>query len=195
MYDPIIIFPDTGGLIFDCDGTLADTMPLHMEAWCQTFADYGEECPYEFINRLKGTPAEKMVIKFNQTFNRNIDPIKFAREKNRRSHLKLRQATPIDPVMNIVRNYHGKLPMAVASGGTRRNVLLTLEVIGLSDCFVTIITSDDQLKSKPAPDIFLEAARRMEVEPHCCQVFEDGDVGLQAARAAGMIATDVRLYI
>jgi HAD superfamily hydrolase (TIGR01509 family) len=195
MCDPIIISPDTQGLIFDCDGTLADTMPLHMEAWCETFADYGEECPYEFINRLKGTPAEKMVAKFNQKFNRNINPVKFAREKNRRSHHKLRQAKPIDPVINIVRNYHGKLPMAVASGGTRRNVLLTLEVIGLRDCFVTVITSDDQLKSKPAPDIFLEAARQMKVEPHYCQVFEDGPVGLQAARAAGMIATDVRMYI
>ena len=61
----INIFPDTKGLIFDCDGTLADTMPLHMEAWCETFADYGEECPYEFINRLKGTPAEKIVTMFN----------------------------------------------------------------------------------------------------------------------------------
>jgi HAD superfamily hydrolase (TIGR01509 family) len=195
MFDPIIISPDTKGFIFDCDGTLADTMPLHMEAWCQTFADYDEECPYEFINRLKGTPAEKIVEKFNHKFGRNINPIKFAQDKNRRSRKKLRQAKPIDPVIKIARNYHGKLPMAVASGGTRRNVLLTLEVIGLKDYFVAVITSDDKLKAKPAPDIFLEAARRMKVEPAYCQVFEDGDVGLQAAREAGMIATDVRLYI
>ena len=191
----INIFPDTKGLIFDCDGTLADTMPLHMEAWCETFADYGEECPYEFINRLKGTPAEKIVAMFNQKFGRKINPIKFAQDKNRRSRKKLRQAKPIDPVIKIVRNYHGKLPMAVASGGTRRNVLLTLEVIGLKDYFDTVITSDDKLKAKPAPDIFMEAARRMKVEPSHCQVFEDGDVGLQAARVAGMIATDIRQYI
>ena len=191
----INIFPDTKGLIFDCDGTLADTMPLHMEAWCETFADYGEECPYEFVNRLKGTPAEKIVAMFNQKFGRKINPIKFALDKNRRSRKKLRQAKPIDPVIKIVRNYRGKLPMAVASGGTRRNVLLTLEVIGLKDDFVTVITSDDKLRSKPAPDIFIEAARRMKVEPTYCQVFEDGDVGLQAARVAGMIATDVRPYI
>ena len=191
----INIFPDTKGLIFDCDGTLADTMPLHMEAWCETFADYGEECPYEFINRLKGTPAEKIVTMFNQKFGRKINPIKFAQDKNRRSRKKLNRAKPIDPVIRIVRNYRDKLPMAVASGGTRRNVLLTLEVIGLKDEFVTVITSDDKLKSKPAPDIFIEAARRMKVEPTYCQVFEDGDVGLLAARVAGMIATDVRRYI
>ena len=195
MYDPIIIFPDTRGLIFDCDGTLADTMPLHMEAWCETFADYGEECPYEFVNSLKGTSAEKIVALFNQKFDRKINSIKFAHDKNRRSHQKLRQAKPIDPVIKIVRNYRGKLPMAVASGGTRRNVLLTLEVIGLKDYFVTVITSDDKFKSKPAPDILIEAARRMKVEPAKCQVFEDGDVGLKAARVAGMMATDVRLYI
>jgi HAD superfamily hydrolase (TIGR01509 family) len=191
----INIFPDTKGLIFDCDGTLADTMPLHMEAWCQTFADYGEECPYDFINRLKGTPAEKIVAMFNQKFGRKINPIKFAQDKNKRSRKKLRQAQPIDPVIKIVRNYRGKLPMAVASGGTRRNVLLTLEVIGVKDYFVAVITADDKLKAKPAPDIFIEAARRMKVKPTLCQVFEDGDVGLQAARGAGMIATDVRPYI
>ena len=152
MHDPIIISPDTRGLIFDCDGTLADTMPLHMEAWCQTFADYGEECPYTFVNRLKGTPAEKIVTMFNQKFGRQINPIKFAHDKNRRSRKKLRQAKPIDTVIKIVRDYHGKLPMAVASGGTRRNVFLTLEVIGLKDYFVAVITADDKLKSKPAPD-------------------------------------------
>ena len=85
--------------------------------------------------------------------------------------------------------------MAVASGGTRRNVLLTLEVIGLKDYFVAVITCDDKLESKPAPDIFIEAARRMKVEPPYCQVFEDGDVGLRAARVAGMIATDIRPYL
>jgi HAD superfamily hydrolase (TIGR01509 family) len=195
MYDPIIISPDTKGLIFDCDGTLADTMPLHMEAWCETFVDYGEECPYEFVNSLKGTSAEKIVAMFNQKFGRKINPIEFAHDKNRRSRQKLRQAKPIGPVIKIVRNYRGKLPMAVVSGGTRRNVLLTLEVIGLKDYFVTVITSDDKFKSKPAPDIFLEAARRMKVEPPHCQVFEDGDVGLQAARVAGMITTDIRKYI
>ena len=191
----INIFPDTKGLIFDCDGTLADTMPLHMEAWCETFADYNEECPYEFIHNLKGTPAEKIVELFNQKFGRKINPIPFAHDKNRRSRKKLRQAKPINPVIKIVKDYRGRLPMAVASGGTRRNVLLTLETIGLKDDFVTIITADDKLKSKPAPDIFIEAARRMKVEPPYCQVFEDGDVGLQAARVAGMMATDVRPYI
>jgi HAD superfamily hydrolase (TIGR01509 family) len=85
--------------------------------------------------------------------------------------------------------------MAVASGGTRDNVLLTLDVLGLADFFEAIITADDPVKPKPDPDIFLEAARRMQVEPIHCQVFEDGDAGLKAARMAGMVATDIRPFV
>ena len=191
----IAVFPEIKGLIFDCDGTLADTMPLHMEAWCETFADYGEECPYEFVFKLKGTPVEKIVESFNQKFGRNLNANNFAQKKNSRAYDKLKQARPIDPVVGIVKKYRGKLPMAVVSGGTRQNVLLILEVIGLKDHFKAIITSDENLKPKPAPEIFLEAARRLNVEPRYCQVFEDGDVGLQAARMAGMVATDIRPYI
>ncbi len=191
----IAVFPEIKGLIFDCDGTLADTMPLHMEAWCETFADYGEDCPYEFVFKLKGTPVEKIVESFNQKFGRNLNAKNFARKKNSRAYEKLKQARPIDPVVGIVKKYRGKLPMAVASGGTRQNVLLILEIIGLKDHFNAVITSDENLKPKPAPEIFLEAARRLKVEPRYCQVFEDGDVGLQAARMAGMVATDIRPYI
>ncbi|UCH21254.1 MAG: HAD family phosphatase [Deltaproteobacteria bacterium] len=191
----ITVFPQTKGFIFDCDGTLADTMPLHMEAWCETFADYGEDCPYEFVFKLRGTPVEQIVELFNQKFGRKINAKNFAQDKNRRAHEKLKQAKPIDPVIRIVKKYRGKLPMAVASGGTRQNVILTLEVIGLSNHFDAVITSDENLKPKPAPDIFLEIARRLKVDPRFCQVFEDGDVGLQAARKAGMVATDVRPYI
>ena len=85
--------------------------------------------------------------------------------------------------------------MAVASGGTRRNVRLILEAIGLGNVFVTVITGDDPIPSKPDPEIFLEAARRMAVTPERCQVFEDGDAGLRAARLAGMVATDVRVFL
>ena len=85
--------------------------------------------------------------------------------------------------------------MAVASGGTRRNVDLIIETIGMNDCFKAVITSDDAVAPKPSPDIFLEAARRMQVEPRFCQVFEDGDAGLVAAEKAGMVGTDVRPFL
>ncbi len=191
----LAVLPDTKGLIFDCDGTLADTMPLHLEAWCEAFAAIGENCPRELIIQLQGMPAEKIVDVYNQRFNRNINAEKLAGDKNTRAREKLIRAKPIMPVVNIVKYYKGIMPMAVASGSTRENVDLIIEIIGLNNHFEAVITSDDHIKPKPSPDIFLEAARRISVKPRYCQVFEDGDVGLKAARQAGMIATDVRPYI
>ena len=183
------------GLIFDCDGTLADTMPIHIEAWAATFAVRGISCPPDFIEHVKGMPAENIIAEFNRRYNHTIDAPSFAHEKNRRAQQRLGEAQPIQPVVDIVLQHFNLLPMAVASGGTRDNVVMTLDAIGLMHCFETIITSDDTVAPKPDPEIFLEAARRMRVEPALCQVFEDGNPGLEAARRAGMLATDVRLYI
>jgi len=94
--------------------------------------------------------------------------------------------------VDIVRQYHGKLPMAVASGGTLGLVTKTLDALGLTSLFQTLVTADDVKHGKPAPDIFLEAARRIGVPPGLCCGFEDGELGLQAIRAAGMIPIDIR---
>ena len=191
----ISVAPGIKGLIFDCDGTLADTMPIHIAAWCDSFAAHGVSCPEDDIQSVTGRPAEKIVEVFNQRYHHHIDALVFAAEKNRRARERLSEAAPIDAVVDIVRRCRGILPMAVASGGTRENVLLTLDILGLADCFETIITADDPVKPKPDPDIFLEAARRMRVAPSHCQVFEDGDAGLEAARKAGMVATDIRPFV
>ena len=191
----IPVFQGAQALIFDCDGTLADTMPVHIEAWCDTFCDYGIECPRDFLQTVMGMPAQRIMERFNRLFGHEIDPVAFAREKNRRAREKLAETRPIEPVAAIVRQHSGRLPMAVASGGTRENVVLTLKTIGLLDCFLAVITSDDDVRPKPDPEIFLEAARRMRVSAGLCQVFEDGEAGLEAARRAGMVVTDVRLYL
>ena len=191
----IPVLPEIKALIFDCDGTLADSMPIHIEAWCRTFDATGLECPLDFIEKHKGMPVEKIIHIYNRQYNTQIDADKFAREKNRRAREGLNQALPIEPVVDIVIRYKGELPMAVASGGTRDNVVLTIKTIGLEDCFDTIVTSDDNVNPKPSPDIFLETARRLDVEPRYCQVFEDGDAGLIAAIKAGMTATYVRPFI
>jgi HAD superfamily hydrolase (TIGR01509 family) len=183
------------GLIFDCDGTLADTMPIHIEAWAATFAARGISCPPDFIEHVKGMPAENIIAEFNRRYNHTIDTRSFAKEKNHRAQQQLGKAQPIQPVVDIVLQHLNILPMAVASGGTRGNVILTLDAIGLTHCFQTIITSDDSVAPKPDPQIFLEGARRLGVEPSLCQVFEDGNPGLEAARRAGMVATDVRKFI
>lgn len=179
------------GLIFDCDGTLADTLPLHYAAWEETFAMLGLPCPLEFLLQHNGQPTAVIVAQYNADFSQNIDVDQFTVDKERRTYARLDQARPLKPAA-LARRYHGRLPMAVVSGSNRANVERTLRAIGLRELFAVVLTADDGLPPKPAPNLFLEAARRLGVEPRECQVFEDADAGLEAARCAGMLATDVR---
>jgi beta-phosphoglucomutase-like phosphatase (HAD superfamily) len=191
----IHIPPQVRGLIFDCDGTLADTMPTHWKAWHETFAAYGKTCPQAFLERCMGIPSAAIVRLYNETFGEEFDPLQFSAEKDRRSQEGLAHVGPIVPVVDVVRRYRGRLPMAVASGGIRKNVEMALGSIGLQGYFETILTADDDVPPKPSPAIFIEAARRLGVDPAECQVFEDGDPGLEAARKAGMIVTDIRPFL
>lgn len=182
-------------MIFDCDGTLADTMPFHMRAWREALAALNQDYPEDFFFPLKGMKEEEIVDLYNQQFNQHLNITQVLTEKHRRFQEMLPSAKPIAPVTQIVHRFYNKLPMAVVSGGTKENVWLTLNIIGVEEIFDVVLTADDDIKPKPAPDIFLEAASRLEVEPQLCQVFEDGDLGLKAAHLAGMIATDVRPYL
>ncbi len=186
---------DSKALIFDCDGTLADTMGFHLEAWHEAFSVFGKSCPDMFLEPLKGMKEKHIIEMFNEKFEDNVDCQKFLDEKHNRFRSKLKDVKPIEPVVKIVRTFYGVLPMAVVSGGIRKNVLMTLQEIGLDDQFDVILTADDRVKPKPAPDILIEAAWQLKVQPIDCQVFEDGEIGLIAAREAGMIATDIRLYL
>ncbi len=179
-------------LIFDCDGTLVDSMPLHMKAWEHVISSSGGPWDYDFFFSKKGTPEKNIVYLFNARFACALDPIETVRCKHEYFWAHARELRSIPHVVEIVRQHHGVLPMAVASGGTRNNVTLQLEALQLRDFFDVILSADDDIKPKPAPDIFLEAARRLRVEPGYCQVFEDGDLGLEAARTAGMLPTDIR---
>lgn len=183
------------GLIFDCDGTLVDTLPLHYAAWGETFAALGLSCPLEFLLSHNGKPTELIVTLYNVEFGHTVDVMRFTEEKERRTFARLNQAQPLEPVAALARRYHGHLPMAVVSGSNRANVERALQAAGLQRLFPVMLTADDGLPPKPAPDLFLEAARRIGVEPRDCQVFEDADSGLEAARGAGMLATDVRLAL
>ena len=191
----IPVYPNIRCLIFDCDGTLADTMSLHWEAWQEAFIAIGKRCPENFLDDLKGTPAEEIIERLNESYGYDLDIKQFAKEKQKRVQRKLFRAKPIQPVVEIAKRYRNRFPMAVVSGGTKANVQLILEAIGLADFFDPIITADDPVKPKPSPDIFLEAARRLNMEPQYCQVFEDSDLGIEGARKAGMSVTDVRLFI
>lgn len=187
-------FPKTTqALLFDCDGTLADSMPLHIQAWMDTFADYGLLCPRQFIDIRAGRPTELIVEDANLEFGCTLDPVAFVAEKEARFEKNLHLVKPIESVLSTARDHHAKLRMAVVSGGKRHIVTKTLATIAAADFFKVVITADDPVEPKPSPEIFLEAARRLQVEPRYCHVFEDGEPGIVAAVAAGMSYTDVRV--
>ena len=180
------------GLIFDCDGTLVDSMPFHMKAWEHTITSNGGPWDMNFFDSKKGMPEEDIVGLYNAQYARKFDPVEIVKIKHRFFRAHALEFKPIPHVIEIVHKYRGVLPMAVVSGGVRENVYLELEALHIKECFEAILTADDDIKPKPAPDIFLEAAKRIGVAPEYCQAFEDGNLGLEAARLAGMLATDVR---
>ncbi|RLD06707.1 MAG: HAD family hydrolase [Chloroflexi bacterium] len=188
----INISPAIEGIIFDCDGTLADTMPLHWEAWHETLEFFDAKCPQDFLEDLKGVPTKTIVEKINKSFGYALDPNLFSEEKERRLLSKLYRVKSIQPVEDLARQYKDILPMAVASGSLRNSVLETLKGIQMNDFFDTVITANDALSPKPDPAVFLEAAKRIQVKPENCLVLEDSDAGIEAAKKAGMHFIDVR---
>lgn len=180
------------GLIFDCDGTLADTMPLHWRAWTAVTGRYRLHFPEERFYALGGVPSRDILTMLREEQGLELDPIAVAREKEQEYLNIMRDCTPITEVVDIARANRGKLPMAVASGGTQHVITSVLDHLGIRGLFGAIVTSEMVARQKPAPDIFLEAARKIGVEPRFCRAYEDTDLGLQAIRAAGMQAVDVR---
>lgn len=177
---------DFAAYIFDCDGTLGDTMPLHYAAWCAALKQYDLSFPEALFYELGGVPTENIVQILNERHGCHM-PVKETAQYKEELYLKgIGQIGPIEPVVEIVKQVHGKLPLAVASGGHRRIVTKTLSCLGILDKFDVIICSEDYLRGKPHPDPFLTAAERLGVAPEKCLVFEDTKTGVEAARAAGM---------
>lgn len=179
-------------LIFDCDGTLADTMPLHWRAWQAVTRRHGLDLSEHRFYSLGGVPSRDILKLLSAEQGIPLDHLAVAREKEAEYLPLIAQVEPINAVVGIARRSYGKLPMAVASGGTRHIIEQVLEHLGIRHLFNAIVTSEDVIHQKPAPDIFLEAARRLGVLPHLCRAYEDTELGLEAIRAAGMEAVDVR---
>src|SRR5215470_4463748 len=182
------------GIVFDCDGTLADTMPLHWRAWQVIIARHRLHLPEDRFYALGGVPSRDILKMLSQEQGIAIDHLAVAREKEAEYLPLIAQVEPINTVVGIARANYGKIPLAVASGGTRKIIEQVLEHLAIRQLFKAIVTSEDVVSQKPAPDIFLEAARRIGVAPQRCRAYEDTDLGMQAIRAAGMEAVDVRVF-
>lgn len=180
------------GIIFDCDGTLADTMPLHWKAWQSVTRKHGLEFPEDRFYSLGGVPSRDIFKMLCQEQGKNLDCLALSHEKESAYLPFLPEVRPIQVVVAVAERNHGKLPMAVASGGVKPIIEQVLEHLGIRQYFDAIVTSEDVKRQKPAPDIFLEAARRIGVPAENCRAYEDTDLGLQAIQAAGMEGIDVR---
>jgi HAD superfamily hydrolase (TIGR01509 family) len=187
------------GFIFDLDGTLADTMPTHFGVWQLVARRHGLTFPESLFYELAGVPTPKIAALLIERAGLTLDPMAVAHDKEQ-SYVDglltgALTVTPIEPIIAIARACRADGPLAIASGGPRRIVTTVLAALGITDWFAAVVTAEDTARHKPEPDVFLEAARRLGVAPAACTVYEDADLGLEAARRAGMIGVDVRVLL
>jgi len=184
--------PGAKALIFDCDGTLVDSMPLHYRAWCAALSAAGIEFTERRFYELAGVPSRRVIEIVAAEQGRQVDIAEVVACRESKFLELLPEVTPIAPVVRIAESFLGRGKMAVASGGIRPVVHDQLRAIGVWEWFPVIVTAEDTEKHKPDPDVFLEAARQLGVDPSDCCVYEDADLGLEAAARAGMRAVDIR---
>jgi HAD superfamily hydrolase (TIGR01509 family) len=177
---------DFAAYIFDCDGTLADTMPTHYRAWQTALGAHAQNFPEAMFYELGGVPTARIVEILNERHGLTLAVDETVAHKESIFLELSPQIAAIEPVVALARRYRGIKPLAVASGGHRRIVMNTLRALGIVDYFQAIVCSEDYQRGKPSPDPFLEAALRLDVAPERCLVFEDTATGIAAATAAGM---------
>ncbi|HEY1407218.1 MAG TPA: HAD-IA family hydrolase, partial [Spirochaetota bacterium] len=171
----IPIDPKVKGLIFDIDGTLADTMSVHYRAWQEICAKIGFDYPEDVFYELAGIPTVKLIPILNERFGLSFDSSTVEDKENaflRHVH----EIKPIQPVIDVAKKYKGKIPMSCGTGGRRDMAHLTLKAVGLDNFFEIVIASEDVMNHKPAPDTFLMCAEKMGINPTECIVFEDGEL-------------------
>jgi len=182
---------DFRAYIFDCDGTIVDSMPLHYRAWKAALAEWNCEFPKDLFYSWGGKPVREIIAELNQMHGLNMPIDSLAARKEA---LYLAQLPSLKAIPEVVEHIHaqlGRIPFAVASGSRRDSVVGSLTAVGLLDKFKTIVSAGDYKHAKPAPDCFLLAAERLGAAPKDCLVFEDTQLGIQAATAAGMASVMV----
>jgi beta-phosphoglucomutase-like phosphatase (HAD superfamily) len=191
MIDATMLPPGTRALIFDCDGTLVDTPPLYARAWATGLRSSGREMAHDWYLARAGMSEHVLLDQFAADHGVELNRADVVRLMRAAFLGALGELREIAAVAGIARAHRGRLPMAVASGGSAAIVSATLGATGLAALFDSIVTIDDVRNAKPAPDLFLEAARRLGATPDECLVYEDSREGLEAAARAGMRAIDV----
>jgi HAD superfamily hydrolase (TIGR01509 family) len=181
-------------LLFDCDGTLADTMPAHYRAWLHVTGAHGIAFDENRFYGLGGRPTRDILATLAREAGLELDLEHGVKEKEAAFLAQLESVAAIDPVIDVVRRSRGRVPMAVVTGGHRAVCTRILEHVGIADAFDALVASEDTSLHKPDPEPFLEAARRLGARPQRCVVWEDSDLGIEAARRAGMEWVDVRSF-
>jgi beta-phosphoglucomutase-like phosphatase (HAD superfamily) len=187
---------DAAGLLFDWDGTLVDSQDANCRAMATALAEHGVTLEPAWFNARTGLSSAEMVraliVERGLPLEQSVEDIVSSRD----SHF-LGTAAEISvhaPIAAVAATFHGRLPMAVASGGTRHIIESTLRHLSIGHRFSAVVTRDDVAQGKPAPDIFLRAAQLLGVPPEGCLVYEDSEEGISAAHAAGMRVIDVRPF-
>jgi len=172
--------------LFDCDGTLADSMPIHYRAWTEALSPWKCSFPIPLFYQYAGMSAPRIIelLATSQGLRLPITQINELREATYQRLLP--EVTAVPQVLEVVRAWQGRIAYAVVSGSPRQSVIKTLTALGIEHDFEVIIGAEDSARGKPHPDPFLRAAEQLKVAPAECLVFEDAELGIQAAQAAGM---------
>jgi HAD superfamily hydrolase (TIGR01509 family) len=177
--------------LFDCDGTVVDSMPLHYIAWSRAFAEWGCTFTEDQFYGWGGLPSEVIIERLNREQGLHMPPALVAERKEEFYYEFLPQLKPVPEVLEHVLEAYGRIPIAIVSGSTRESVVASLDALGLTARFDTLVCAGDYTHGKPNPEPFLLAAERLGVGPANCLVFEDADPGIQAATTAGMASVKV----
>ena len=177
---------DFKAYLFDCDGTVADSMPIHYIAWVRALGEWGCTFTPEQFYGWGGLPAVVVIERLNREQGLNMPPALVAEHKEEYYYAMLPELKPVPEVVEHLREARGRIPTAIVSGSTRESVVASLEAVGLLNEFDTLVCAGDYLHGKPSPEPFLMAAERLGIAPTACLVFEDADPGIEGAKAAGM---------
>jgi HAD superfamily hydrolase (TIGR01509 family) len=179
--------------LFDCDGTVVDSMPLHYIAWKNALSEWGATFDEDVFYSWGGMPPVEIVATLNRMHALEMPVASVAERKEHFYFSLLSELKVVPEVLEHIDAQHGRIPFAVVSGSTRESVVKSLTTVGLLDRFAVLVGSEDYSRSKPAPDAYLVAAERLGIAPEKCLVFEDAAIGIEGATAAGMACVRVPL--